>query len=168
MKRRTLLVAVGASVSLAGCTSDSPPQTDTPSPTPTATTSTPTTPSLVEASLTPEPTDQCAAEETTVVFSELKIDVLGCVVGRNVCSGLRLSSARYDEDEDVVTLVIEAVDNRGPEEDCTGGSEPLGYRASLTYKHGVPGEIVVVHDDIDGRRTVVRATPTEGTEQNGG
>ncbi|MFC7204584.1 hypothetical protein ACFQJC_13755 [Haloferax namakaokahaiae] len=161
MKRRTLLVAVGASLPLAGCTSDSSPETET-SPTTTTTstpTETPSEPMLVEASLTPEEADQCNASETTVVFSESKIDVIGCVVGRNGCSGLRLASARYDEDDDSTRLVVETVENREEGEECTEALEPLGYRVALTYEYGVPGEIVVVHDDANGRRTVVEATP---------
>ncbi|WP_410765662.1 hypothetical protein [Haloferax sp. DFSO60] len=163
MKRRALLVAVGASVSLAGCASEPSPETETP--TATTTTSTPTeTPSepmLTEASLTPEEVDQCNARETTVVFSESKIDVIGCVVGRSGCSGLRLASARYDAEEDSTRLVVEAIENRDEGEVCTQALTSLGYRVALTYQHGVPGEIVVVHDDANGRQTVVRATPTD-------
>ncbi|KAB1186689.1 MULTISPECIES: hypothetical protein [Haloferax] len=164
MKRRAILAGVaGVCVSLAGCAADDDTDdrdgdqttTETTSTTPTPT---PSEPVLVEQSLSPVPTDDCPTDgrATVPAVAEGVITVEGCLWGANGCSVVRLAAADYDSDSNTATVVIQTVEDVAPDEGCTQALVPLGYRAQLRFSFQLPAAIEVVHDDVNGRRTLTR------------
>jgi hypothetical protein len=78
--------------------------------------------------------------EATVDFGgDGPITVAGCVVGKNGCTVARLRDITYDEA-------------------CTDALVNLGYGATVEVDGALPTAVRVVHDDVDGRRTVVDVT----------
>ena len=83
------------------------------------------------------------------------VSVVGCVVGKNGCARQRLTSV--DRDASAVTVVVTAVDERGDDEACTEALVNLGYEIRIDDPDP-PTSVTVVHDDVDGRRTVADVT----------
>lgn len=187
MHRRTILTGTATllPVALAGCTGGSDPgdsgndgaggssETDTPddltdtadgdeTKTPgdgTGTTNGSTT-TFDRFTATFSPRERCPNPgEATVDFGgDGPISAVGCVVGKNGCTVPRLRDASYDAGADEVTVVVAAVEERGEDEACTEALVNLGYEVGIETDGEAPTAVRVVHDDVDGRRTVVDVT----------
>lgn len=163
MYRRTVLTGLAATVpiALAGCTggagggSGGTDTTTEPSETDTSTEL--QTPNVVGAL---EPREECPNPgEATVSFdADEPISVVGCVVGKNGCTVPRLEDVDYDSGRQALTVVVAAVEERDEDEACTEALVNLGYEVELTEAGIDPTSVEVVHDDVDGRRTVVDVT----------
>ncbi|AFK18222.1 hypothetical protein E6P09_05505 [Haloferax mediterranei ATCC 33500] len=159
MKRRTLLVGTaGLCAALAGCTGDgnggeSPTETETT----TSPTETPKHPRLVERSFSPQTADDCPDDgKAQVTYTKTGATVSGCLWGRNGCAVARLARADYDVESDVATVVVKTVVDAEPDEVCTQALVTRGYELTLSFEAGLPGRVVVIHDDVNGRREVAR------------
>jgi len=171
MRRRTVLsgLAVSLPLALAGCTGDPGPDdpggtdsTDEQSETETPSDETDTpddavTPGRVSATLVPR--EECPNPgEATVSFGDETVSVVGCVVGNNGCNVQRLQGIDYDADVRELTVVVAAVDESDEGTGCTQQIVNLGYEVAIETDGTVVTSVVVVHDDKDGRRTVVDVT----------
>ncbi|WP_336021703.1 hypothetical protein [Halobellus salinisoli] len=178
MHRRTVLsgLAIALPTALAGCTgnagpgapdgtdstdeptdTDAPDETDTPSNTETPGDNETVTPGRVSASLTPR--EECSGPgEATVSFGDETISVVGCVVGNNGCNVARLQDTGYDADTGEVSVVVAAVEEREEGEACTEALVNLGYEVAIETDGTNVTSVRVVHDDVDGRRTVADVT----------
>jgi len=165
MRRRSLLASVP--LALAGCldgggASDGTPTTDstatsTDSPTTTARPTTAADPSLVESEF--RATDRCpAAGEADVDVGDGTVTVRGCVVGANGCAVATLEAVIFDTSDEALTVVVATADRSGEGEACTQALVELGYRVRTTFEGGLPASVTVVHEDVDGRRTVADLT----------
>lgn len=165
MRRRTVLsgLVVALPLSLAGCTGGSPPSdsngadtTDEPSETDTPDGDT-VTPGRISANLVPR--EACPNPgEATVSFGDETISVVGCVVGKNGCTVPRLQEVDYDRETEELTVVVASVEEREEDEACTEALVNLGYEVESETAGIEPVSVRVVHDDVDGRRTVVDVT----------
>ncbi|MFD1685418.1 hypothetical protein [Halobellus litoreus] len=171
MRRRTVLsgLAVSLPLALAGCTGDSGPddpggtdttdeqsETETPSDEPDTPDGT-VTPGRVSATLVPR--EECPNPgEATVSFGDEAISVVGCVVGNNGCNVQRLQEVDYDTETEALTVVVAAVEEREEDEACTEALVNLGYEVDIETDGTSVTSVRVVHDDVDGRRTVVDVT----------
>ncbi|KAB1192435.1 hypothetical protein GJR96_02865 [Haloferax sp. MBLA0076] len=161
MNRRSILAGVASlCASLAGCAAndegdDGRPTTETTTATPTPT---PSEPVLAGQSIAPVSTDECPADGKANVpaIENGIISVEGCLWGASGCSVVRLAAVEYDAESNTAAVVVETVEETAPDEECTQALVPLGYRVELRFKFQLPGEVVVVHDDVNGRRTVAR------------
>ncbi|AUV80638.1 hypothetical protein C2R22_02350 [Salinigranum rubrum] len=116
-----------------------------------------THPRFTETSLTS--TGQCERPGTaSVAFGDEAVTVTGCAHGRNGCAVPVLADVSYTPAEDHLTVVIASEVRRDEDEACTEALLPLGYEARVVMDGAVPGTVSVVHDDVDGRREVVRGT----------
>lgn len=172
MHRRTVLagLAVALPAALAGCTgnsgpsspdgtdsTDEPTDTDAPSETDTPGDDETVTPGQISASLTPR--EECQEPgEATVSFEGESISVVGCVVGNNGCNVVRLQDTGYDADSEEVSVVVAAVEEREEDEACTEALVNLGYEVAVDVDGTAVTSVRVVHDDVDGRRTVADVT----------
>ncbi|ELZ87637.1 hypothetical protein C453_04764 [Haloferax elongans ATCC BAA-1513] len=159
VNRRALLTGTASlCAALAGCTSDDATDDGTETTT-TASTPTPTPPEprLVDNSLSPRHDPECP-QGGAAQASYISVGVLveGCLWGANGCAIARLGRATYDPESDVASLLVETVEDRDPDEACTEALKPVGYEARLQFENGLPGELVVEHDDVDGRREIAR------------
>ena len=77
------------------------------------------------------------------------------MVGKNGCTRRRLASV--DRDAGDVTVVVAAVEEREEDEACTEALVNLGYEVRIDDADP-PTSVTVVHDDVDGRRTVADIT----------
>jgi hypothetical protein len=113
---------------------------------------------LAGQSLSVLPAGDCPTQgdATILPVTDGVVPIEGCIWGANGCSIARLVGANYDSDSDVATVVIETVDDSGPDEACTQALVALGYRVELQFKFQLPGTVVVVHDDVNGRQTIAR------------
>ena len=157
MRRRTVLsgLAVALPITLAGCTGGSggeePSETEPPKDDETATIG------RITASLTPR--EECPEPgEATVSFGDESISVVGCVVGNNGCNVVRLEDIDYDTDAEEVRVVVAAVEEREEDEACTEALVNLGYEVAVDSEGTVVTSVRVVHDDVNGRRTVADVT----------
>ncbi|WP_256287746.1 hypothetical protein [Halobellus inordinatus] len=164
MLRRTVLsgLAVALPTAVAGCTSseqatpgtdtaNGATETDTP-PSSTVTTNH-ITATLIPRAKCPEP------GAATVSFGDDgEISVVGCVVGKNACTVPRLQDTTYDADTGDVTVVVAAVEEREEDEACAEVLTNLGYEVDIETSGTAPTGVEVVHDDVDGRRTVADVT----------
>jgi hypothetical protein len=171
MHRRTVLsgLAVALPLALAGCTGAAPPgdsdgtnTTDEQSETdaPTNETETPdetVTPGRISANLVPR--EECPNPgAATVSLGDEAVSVVGCVVGNNGCNVPRLQEVDYDTESRELVVVVAAVDESGEDEACTEALVNLGYEVEIEADGIEPISVRVVHDDVDGRRTVVDVT----------
>lgn len=161
MNRRAVLTgAAGLCVSLAGCAAadDDASEGQTTTETTTTTTPTPSKPVLVDQSLSPVSAADCPADGKANVLAVVDgaIPVEGCLWGPTGCSVVRLATADYDADSNTATVVVETVEDAAPDEGCTQALVALGYRVELRFEYQLPRAVVVVHDDVNGRRTVAR------------
>ncbi|ELZ94765.1 hypothetical protein C440_06812 [Haloferax mucosum ATCC BAA-1512] len=171
MKRRALLVgAAGLCATLAGCTNDGDDGNDSDgddeqSPTATETTTpteTPAHPRLVGRTLSPETARNCSPDgQAQISHTTTGVEISGCIWGRNGCSVARLGRTDYDVEADVATVVVETVEDAEPGEACTQAIVVRGYVVQLRFEVGLPEQVVVVHDDANGRREVARRTRNE-------
>ena len=164
MLRRTVLsgLAVALPTAVAGCTGSeqATPETDTANgatETGTPTSSTVTT-NHITATLLPRAECPEPGEATVSFGEEGAISVVGCVVGKNACTVPRLQNITYDADTSIVTVVVAAVEDREEDEACAEVLTNLGYEVDIETSGTEPTGVEVVHDDVDGRRTVVDVT----------
>jgi len=164
MHRRTVLsrLTVALPLALAGCTgapTADPGETDTtdePSETGAPGSDT-VTPGRISASLVPR--EECQNPgEATVSFGDETISVVGCVVGKNGCTVPRLQEVDYDQETGELTAVVASVEEREEDEACTEALVNLGYEVGIETEGIEPVSVRVVHDDVDGRRTVADVT----------
>lgn len=178
MRRRSLLAALGGTLCLAGClggdepgeaTSESPETEEggsstTDAPTTTERTATgPTdpateiTPSLVESSFTS--TEMCPGPGTATVDTEgTVVAVDGCVRGANGCTVAVLDAVLFETGANELTVRVTTADNSGAGTACTQAIVHLGYAVEVAFDGGLPRRVTVVHDDADGRHTVLDRT----------
>ncbi|MGQ4554437.1 hypothetical protein [Halobellus sp. GM3] len=170
MRRRTVLTGVTAliSVALAGCTGGAGPGAPGDGSTDTDGAETPA--GTVDTDTSTATGDRFTARfsrrercpnpgEATVDFGgDGPVSVVGCVVGKNGCTVPRLRDAAYDAGADEITVVVAAVEERDEDEACTEALVNLGYEVELSIDGDPPTSVRVVHDDVDGRRTVVDVT----------
>lgn len=160
MHRRRVLSGAGtiAAVTIAGCTSGrgGGAATDGDESTDSTATATPTTTEPAAATLTPQ--ESCPNPGgATVALDSDPVSVVGCVVGKSGCTRPRLVSVDRDRDAGGVTVVVAAAEERADDEVCTAALVNLGYEARIDYDDP-PTSVTVVHDDVDGRRTVADVT----------
>ena len=165
MRRRTVLsgLVVALPLTLAGCTGGSPPgdsngadTTDEQSETDTPDDDT-VTPGRISASLVPR--EECQNPGGAMVsFADGTISVVGCVVGKNGCTVPRLQEVGYDRETGELTVIVAAVEEREEDEACTEALVNLGYGVDIETDGIEPISVRVVHDGVDGRRTVVDVT----------
>lgn len=171
MLRRTVLASLAAALpaTIAGCTgSESPTPGTATTDQPTATPAEPTgdetpdsstvTPGRVTATLLPR--DACPDPgSATVSFDDGgTVSAVGCVVGKNACTVPRLQDVSYDRTTGVATVVVAAVEEREPDEACAEVLVNLGYEVDVDTAGVELVGVTVVHDDVDGRRTVADVT----------
>jgi hypothetical protein len=170
MHRRFVLSGVGLAVAatLAGCLGGSPPTDgdgdDGTPPTDTddgsggsGGSSGGTHPRFTETSLAS--TGRCDSHGTASVdFDDAGVTVTGCARGRNGCAVPVLADVSYAVSDDTLTVVVASTVERDEDELCTEALLPLGYEARVVMDGTVPGHVRVIHDDVDGRRTVARAS----------
>ena len=159
MHRRRVLTGAGGIVALAtagcagggaGTTTDGDESTDS--------TATPTATSTGLSALTLTPRESCPDPGgATVALGADPVSVVGCVIGKNGCTRPRVASVDRDRDAGAVTVVVAAVEERADNEACTDALVNLGYEVRIDY-NDPPTSVEVVHDDVDGRRTVVDVT----------
>jgi hypothetical protein len=114
-----------------------------------------TQPRFVETSLTD--TGQCESPGTASVrFGGDGVTVTGCAHGPNGCAVPALADVSYDPANDLVTVVVASEVERRGDVGCTQALVPLGYEVRVVMDGAVPEAVSVVHDDVDGRREVVR------------
>jgi len=161
MHRRTILTGIAAAVpiGLAGCTGGAgggSGGTDTTTePSETDTTTELESPDIL-ATLTPR--EECPNPGEATVSFDTPVSIVGCVVGRNGCTVPRLANVDYDSEARTLTVVVAAVDESDNETACTQQIVHLGYEVELTDVDIDPTSVEVVHDDRNGRRTVVDVT----------
>ncbi|WP_144902431.1 hypothetical protein [Halobellus captivus] len=172
MQRRTVLsgLAIALPTALSGCTGssgpgepdgtddpDAPEDTETPGETETPGDDQTVTPGRISASLTPR--EECPDPGNgTVSFGNGSISVVGCVVGNNGCNVVRLQETDYEAETGEVTVVVAAVEERAEDEACTEALVNLGYEVAVETDGTAVTSVRVVHDDVDGRRTVADVT----------
>ena len=172
MHRRVMLSSLGlaAAATLTGCLGgDSPPTDDdgdgdggTP---PTDTDDSGgsaggTHPRFTETSLTA--TGRCDSHGTASVdFDDDGVTVTGCARGRNGCAVPVLGDVSYAVSRDTLTVVVASEVERDDDQLCTEALLPLGYEARVVMDGTTPGDVRVIHDDVDGRREVARASRPE-------
>ncbi|GGJ12051.1 hypothetical protein GCM10008995_22390 [Halobellus salinus] len=159
MRRRRVLsgAAAIAAAAVTGCTGgEGGTATDGGEPTDATGTATPTTTPDGLAAVTFTPREPCPDPGgATVRLGADPVSVVGCVVGTNGCTRPQLASV--DRDAGAVTVVVAAVEEREDGEACAEALVDLGYEVRIDYADP-PTSVTVVHDDTDGRRTVVDAT----------
>jgi hypothetical protein len=164
MLRRTVLagLAVALPSAVAGCTGSeqTTPGTDTANRATETDTPSNTTVTTNHITATLVPRNECPEPgEATVSFGDDgAISVVGCVVGKNACTVPRLQDVTYDADTGVVTVVVAAIEEREEDEACAEVLTNLGYEVDVETSGTAPIGVEVVHDDVDGRRTVVDVT----------
>jgi hypothetical protein len=157
-RRRVLSGAVTVTaLATAGCAGDgSAPVTDGGDPTDATDSATPTDDPPGLSAVTFVPRGSCPDPGgATVDLDADPVSVVGCVVGKNGCTRQRLSSV--DRDAGAVTVVVAAVEERADDEACTEALVNLGYEIRIDDPDP-PTSVTVVHDDVDGRRTVADVT----------
>jgi hypothetical protein len=167
MRRRTLLSAVALAAGVGGCLGDTPPTAgDDPDDAPPTTDDDggsaggDTHPRFTETSLTS--TRRCDNPGTaTVAFDDDGVTITGCARGRNGCAVPVLADVSYRVAADLVTVVVASDVERRGDVGCTEALKPLGYETRVVMDGMVPGHVAVIHDDVDGRRTVVRTSRPE-------
>ena len=155
MRRRRVLTGTAAitAVAVAGCTGDGD-GTATDGGDPTDATGTATPAGLAAVTFTPR--ESCPNPGgATVRLDADPVSVVGCVIGKNGCTRPRLASV--DRDAGDVTVVVAAVEEREEDEACTEALVNLGYEVRIDDADP-PTSVTVVHDDVDGRRTVADIT----------
>lgn len=177
MRRRTLLQAIAAGgvvggPSLSGCTdsdeglgwhANGTANGDTPTPpSPTEDGSSPTqgdatspTPDESDAHATAMLVATLRGHECTdidVQFDDDTVVVLGCVRGSNGCHEPHLRGTVLKGKTLFVTVA--SVDTSGSMEACTDVLVENGYEVVARFDDGLPSRVEVIHDDMDGRRTV--------------
>jgi hypothetical protein len=116
-----------------------------------------THPRFTETSLTS--TGQCESPGTaSIQFDDEGVTVTGCAHGRNGCAVAVLDDVSYAVDENRLTVVVASEVERDEDEMCTEALLPLGYEVRVEMDGMVPPNVRVVHDDVDGRREVARAS----------
>lgn len=123
---------------------NSPIATPTPTPTPD---DVQTDASLLSATLRER---DCTAVE--VQFGEDSVTVLGCVRGNNGCHEPHLRATELTGRH--LSVTIASVDTSGAMEACTDVLVQNGYEVALRFDGGTPSSVEIIHDDMDGRRTV--------------
>jgi len=162
MRRRRVLSGAAAITALgtAGCTGGrgAAPATDGGDPTDATDTPTATDDPTGLSAVTLTPRESCPDPGgATVDLDADPVSVVGCVVGKNGCTRPRLSSVERDRNTGGVTVVVAAVEERGDGEACTEALVNLGYEVRID-DGDPPTSVTVVHDDVDGRRTVADVT----------
>ena len=158
MHRRRVLsgVAALAALATAGCTGGGGAGTATDGGEPTDRTETATPTASELPAVTFAPRRSCPEPGgATVELDADPVSIEGCVVGKNGCTRPRLASV--DRDNGAVTVVVAAVEERAEGEACTEALVNLGYEVRIDYADP-PTSVTVVHDDVDGRRTVADVT----------
>ena len=159
MHRRRVLAGAAAVTTLAtaGCAGDGPtPVTDGGDPPDATETATPTDEPAGLSAVTFVPRESCPDPGgATVDLDADPVSVVGCVVGKNGCTRPRLSDV--DRDSGAVTVVVATVEERADDEACTEALVTLGYEIRIDGPDP-PTSVTVVHDDVDGRRTVADVT----------
>lgn len=159
MRRRRVLAGTAAitAVAVAGCIGGGDgTATDGGEPTDATETETPTATPAGLAAVTFTPRESCPNPGgATVRLDADPVSVVGCVIGKNGCTRPRLASV--DRDAGDVTVVVAAVEEREEDEACTEALVNLGYEVRIDYADP-PTSVTVVHDDVDGRRTVADIT----------
>jgi hypothetical protein len=166
MDRRFVLSGIGLTVAatLAGCLGGgSPPADDGDDGTPPTDTDDGgggTHPRFTETSLTS--TGRCDSHGTASIgFDDDGVTITGCARGRNGCAVPVLADVSYAASEDTLTVVVASEVERDEDELCTEALLPLGYEARVVMDGTVPTHVRVIHDDVDGRRDVARASRPE-------
>jgi len=159
MNRRTILAGLTAAVSIgpAGCTGGAGGNDTTAEPSERDTPTRSETPDVV-AALTPREECPNPGEATVTFDTDGPISIVGCVVGKNGCTVPRLESVENDSEARALTVVVAAVEERDVDEACTEALVTLGYEVELTAAATDPTSVKVIHDDVDGRRTVTDVT----------
>jgi hypothetical protein len=110
-------------------------------------------PAVVETAFAAEE-GQCASQtdsSATIAFEGESVAVDGTFVTPNPCYELRLATAAYDANADVLEVVIAAQSTGETCVQCVGS---IDYEATVAFEHDVPGQVVVKHRK-DGKSTVV-------------
>lgn len=109
--------------------------------------------SIDEATLEEQP--HCI--EPTVSFDggTETVTVTGCVRGSNGCHEPALSHAALGEA--TLELTVESVDTSTADEMCTSVVVENGYKVIINMAGGLPDQVAVTHDDMDGVETVRRS-----------
>jgi hypothetical protein len=118
-----------------------------------------THPRFTETSLTA--TGRCDSHGTASVDFDDGVTVVGCARGRNGCAVPVLGDVSYAVSEDTLTVVVASEVERDEGQLCTEALLPLGYEVRVVMDGTVPADVRVVHDDVDGRREVARASRPE-------
>lgn len=152
MRRRTLLVAVGAGVGLSGCLSRAG-DTDPPATTTTAKGDTPTPMRRTADGVTASfrvvdghaPTDDTAS----ATFDGETVTVTG-TMDPSGCNRPTLAGLRYDADDGVVHLAVGGASPYGETATVECGNASYDYRCSLSVSRGAP-EAVELRHSYDGK-----------------
>ncbi|WP_101295461.1 hypothetical protein [Halegenticoccus soli] len=115
---------------------------------------TPSQPSISDRSFAE--TGDCSEPETAeIAYGESSVAATGCIRGPNGCSAARLNGATLDGG--TLEIVVGIEDTRDENEVCTEAIVHLGYEATVEFDGGLPEKTIVIHDGMDGRKTVATA-----------
>lgn len=111
-------------------------------------------------------TPEAAYARTSTDDSTLTVSFNGQLITANPCYQPTLENTEYDATEDRLTITVGAEPEEAACVDCVGVVE---FEGSVEFEDGLPGDVVVIHDDVvltpkDGETT----QPTEGESANGG
>lgn len=153
MKRRSVLIGIGATVSLAGCLGNTPGQ---PSPTPSPTRS-PTPIGDPTFSVTNR---SCGSGATaaTVSFGDDAVNVDGTIGGRDSCDTALLDGVEWSDD--TLTIRVKVAREKTTEtRACAQCLTDIEYSVSVPLAGQPPSSVKVIHVTSDGSKTVTTATP---------
>lgn len=97
--------------------------------------------------------------EASVAFSDEAVEITGTVRAPNPCYDLALApvelrGAEDHEDGTDDVLVVTVTTDGQKAEMCTDCIGAIGYEATVQFEHEYPNNVRVVHDSMDGARTV--------------
>lgn len=102
------------------------------------------------------PSRTCTAGDAVVSTRNNKVFVDGCFDTQDACTDPALSAVTYDAPTDTLTVEIGSV--RNDAEICTPSVRNSDYTATVGVRGGLPGRVVVIHDNFLGRTVVADVT----------
>lgn len=160
MKRRTALAGVAAlATPFGGCLGGSEPGVEAPNTTADEGTGMDGTDDPTDGGSDGAPVVRSASLSARDACPEASIEAdggtvvcRGCVRGRNGCTVAVLEGATYDADAGELRVVVATEEDRDDGMMCTQAIVNLGYEVTVELDGGRPETVVLVEDDVDGRR----------------
>jgi hypothetical protein len=94
----------------------------------------------------------CTAGQASVTFGTDGVGIDGCFETNSTCREPTLADLKYDSGSDTLSVLVASALNDDPV--CSPTFTTYDYTATVRFEGGVPGRVVVVHDNYDGRTVV--------------